>query len=318
MSFPAYYDDLTILITMSTLQIPVSHCGLERETWVPVSDLHAWFSHKKLAFNPSKSEALFLGPPRGWKRSQRSVNISGHMNMPSRQDGRRRTHYEACQTPSSRFDVIRRGMWMIFHLNVSQVDFKRCSSSYKIVAVRGRDIGWYTSHVFSSDQTLPMHAFTSCTPSGIAIKTTACTSSLLFPLLLSLSCCCNMAAVTRLLQRGFSNVLLQRCCCCCFFSVSLNLRTIWHVKKLYCIVFGSGCSGLIKYVAALDAVDNTSAVEVGCRLSFSSLLFAEMRICISCQLHRILYQKFNLKSLEGSGKIQKDPPFTNINATATD
>ena len=54
--------------------------------------------------------------------------------------------------------------------------------------------------------------------------------------------CCSGAAATRLLQRG-----------CCFFG---------------------GCSELIQFVAALAAVDNTSAVEVECCLPSSSLLFA--------------------------------------------
>ena len=74
-------------------------------------------------------------------------------------------------------------------------------------------------------------------------KTTACTSLLPFPLLLSLSCCCNKAAAT-LLQWGYCKVaaatwLLQHCCC-----------------------FLGGGSGFIKFVVALAAVDNTSAVEV--------------------------------------------------------
>ena len=79
-------------------------------------------------------------------------------------------------------------------------------------------------------------------------KTTACTSLLMFlntvaaALLLLQRGCCN-AAATRLLQR----------CCCCFFG---------------------GCYGLINKLAALVAVDNTSAVEVEYRLPSSSLLVA--------------------------------------------
>ena len=94
--------------------------------------------------------------------------------------------------------------------------------------------------------------------------------------------------------------MLQRCCC----------------------LFG-GCSGLMNKLAALVAVDNTSAVEVKYRLPSSSLLFAwnltpKMRICIACQLHRILYREFNFKSSEGQREDSKDPPFAYVNAAAAD
>ena len=95
-------------------------------------------------------------------------------------------------------------------------------------------------------------------------RTTACTDLLPFPLLLPLSCSCNAAVATRLLQRG-----------CCNTAAATRM-----LKRRWCF-FGGG-SGLIKHVAALAAVNNISAGEVR---SSSPLLFAWnlkpwMRVCI--------------------------------------
>ena len=139
-------------------------------------------------------------------------------------------------------------------------------------------------------------------------KTYAWTCSLLpFPLLLSLSsscneaaaavllqrCCCNADAATRMLQHGCCNTdaatrMLQRGCC----NTDAATRMLQHgwnadaatpMLQRRCRFFNGG-SGLIKRVAALAAVNNTSAVWG----SSSPLLFAwnltpEMRICISCR-----------------------------------
>ena len=86
-----------------------------------------------------------------------------------------------------------------------------------------------------------------CLPSGFAIKS----SKLLhapFSTISQFCCCRSSAAATRQLQH------------CCYNAAAATLLLLLRQ--------------LLKFVAALAAVDNTSAVEVECRFSSSPLLFA--------------------------------------------
>ena len=111
-----------------------------------------------------------------------------------------------------------------------------------------------------------------------------------------LCCCRSPADATR---------LLQRCCCC-------NTDAATRMLQRGCCFFGGG-SGLIKRVAALAVVNNTSAVwGSSSPLLFDWNLTPEMRICISCQLHRSLYREFKLKSLEGQRGDSKRPTYQSL------